>query len=112
MPLPPALQSLLTQAAHSLPEPGAELPVSPTPAPAALRGLPTYLTTFVGRGTELGTALALLSPHQTGKRWLTLTGPGGIGKTRLATELARWHAEATGQDVLFTALAPSAARIS
>jgi len=48
--------------------------------------LPSPLTSFVGRQAEL-TALhdMLLNP---GCRLLTITGPGGIGKTRLALEVA------------------------
>ena len=46
--------------------------------------LPTQLTTFVGRERELAEAGALL--RQT--RLLTLTGPGGTGKTRLSLQVA------------------------
>ncbi|WP_344663363.1 helix-turn-helix transcriptional regulator [Catenulispora yoronensis] len=42
------------------------------------------LTSFVGRGPEREQAAVLLSRH----RLVTLTGPGGAGKTRLAAELA------------------------
>ncbi len=42
--------------------------------------LPAEVTSFVGRGSEVATARKLLS----GTRLLTLTGPGGVGKTRLA----------------------------
>jgi len=46
--------------------------------------LPLQLTSFVGRGRELNEVKTLLS--QT--RLLTLTGPGGTGKTRLSLQLA------------------------
>ncbi|WP_322937540.1 ATP-binding protein [Nocardioides bizhenqiangii] len=47
--------------------------------------LPQPPTSFVGRERELAEAQSLLA----GSRLLTLTGPGGAGKTRLAIELAR-----------------------
>jgi predicted ATPase len=50
-----------------------------------LRPLPAEPSTFVGREHELGELAALLR-HT---RLLTLTGAGGVGKTRLALELAR-----------------------
>ncbi len=48
---------------------------------------PTYAIPFIGRGQELSQIAALL--HDPTCRLLTLTGPGGIGKTRLAIEVAR-----------------------
>jgi len=47
--------------------------------------LPDRLTTFVGRSADLAALEALLDGH----RLVTITGPGGIGKTSLAIELAR-----------------------
>ena len=49
---------------------------------------PTQVTTFIGRAPEIRDGLRLLD----GTRLLTLTGPGGTGKTRLSLQLA---AEAT-----------------
>ncbi|MEU3649871.1 LuxR C-terminal-related transcriptional regulator [Lentzea sp. NPDC034063] len=55
-------------------------------APMDLKtGLPLEETSFVGRRAELAEAKALLASS----RLLTLIGPGGIGKTRLALRLAR-----------------------
>ncbi len=45
--------------------------------------LPAPLTRFVGREAEMAEAVALLA----GNRLLTLTGPGGAGKTRLALQV-------------------------
>ncbi len=53
--------------------------------PGAARELPADASSFVGRGRELGELGELL--HHT--RLLTLSGPGGVGKTRLALQLAR-----------------------
>jgi predicted ATPase/DNA-binding CsgD family transcriptional regulator len=50
-----------------------------------VRGIPEELTTFVGRRRELAEIRRLLESN----RLLTLTGPGGIGKTRLALHTAR-----------------------
>ncbi|MCG7207039.1 BTAD domain-containing putative transcriptional regulator [Streptomyces arenae] len=47
--------------------------------------LPVQLTRFVGREPELGRIAAVLA----GSRLVTLTGPGGAGKTRLAIEAAQ-----------------------
>ena len=46
--------------------------------------LPTQLTSFVGREADVVEAKKLLA----GTRLLTMTGPGGIGKTRLSLQLA------------------------
>jgi predicted ATPase/DNA-binding SARP family transcriptional activator len=46
--------------------------------------LPTRLTSFIGRTEEIAEVAKLLDTS----RLVTLTGPGGIGKTRLATEVA------------------------
>ena len=54
-------------------------------ATSADGNLPDRLTTFVGRSSELAALDALLDDH----RLVTITGPGGIGKTSLAVELAR-----------------------
>ena len=47
------------------------------------------LTTFIGRETELADLQALLIDPEI--RLLTVLGPGGIGKTRLALEIARTY---------------------
>src|SRR6202044_3104553 len=46
--------------------------------------IPTQLTSFVGRGAELTQIRGMLSEN----RLVTLTGAGGIGKTRLALHVA------------------------
>ena len=51
--------------------------------------IPLPLTPLVGREDELAAVEALLLTH----RCLSLLGPGGVGKTRLALELARRQAD-------------------
>jgi predicted ATPase/DNA-binding CsgD family transcriptional regulator len=51
---------------------------------AQLGNLPLELSSFVGRGQEIAEIETFLSEH----RLLTLTGPGGSGKTRLALAVA------------------------
>lgn len=48
--------------------------------------LPRPLTSFVGRGVDVDTLTLLL--RQPATRLVTLTGPGGVGKTRLALQVA------------------------
>jgi predicted ATPase/class 3 adenylate cyclase len=64
--------------------------------------LPTQLTSFVGRDRELSEALALLE----GSRLLTLTGPGGTGKTRLSLQVAAAAADRSPDGIWFVALEP------
>jgi predicted ATPase len=65
--------------------------------------LPVPSTSFLGRAEELSEVLALLVREDV--RVLTLTGPGGIGKTRLALELARSLLSDFAQGVWFVDLA-------
>ncbi|MFJ4327718.1 BTAD domain-containing putative transcriptional regulator [Streptomyces tricolor] len=71
-------------------------------APARPR-LPAQLTRFVGREAELSRIDRALADS----RLVTLTGPGGVGKTRLALEAARTRA-GTPPDVCLVELAPLA----
>jgi len=64
--------------------------------------LPTQLTTFIGRDAELDEAERLLG----GTRVLTLTGPGGTGKTRMSLELARRVAGDFPDGTFFVPLEP------
>lgn len=66
--------------------------------------LPTPTTPFFGRKRELAEAVNLL--HRDEVQLLTLTGPGGVGKTRLALEIARSLAGAYRDGVFFIDLAP------
>ena len=65
-------------------------------------GLPATWTTFVGRTTEL----AELSQALSSKRLVTLVGPGGVGKTRLAVVAASNNARAFAAGGVFVDLVP------
>lgn len=55
--------------------------------------VPASISSFVGRSSELGHLDDLLRDH----RLITLTGPGGVGKTRTAIELAHvWRGRLPG----------------
>ena len=91
----PALQALeraILQQDESL--------AAPTAPRAARRvDLPAPPTPLLGRDRELAEAVDLLRSGTA--RLLTLTGPGGIGKTRLAIEIARAVAAAGGGGAVF-----------
>jgi len=73
-------QRILLQAASLMPD----IPVAGGGGPSP-GNVPAPVTSFVGRQAELAAAGKLLRSS----RLVTLTGPGGSGKTRLAVELAR-----------------------
>lgn len=64
----------------------------------------TFPTSFVGRQHELATIAQRLADPAC--RLLTLLGPGGIGKTRLAWEVARLQQEIFDDGVFFAVLQP------
>ena len=70
-------------------DPALESPVGADPPVVARtdrrRAFPEPLTPLVGRDDELRDIAALVAGH----RFVTLVGPGGVGKTRLALEVAR-----------------------
>ena len=70
-------------------------------ATATIGDLPPRLTSFIGRDAELRELADLLA----GRRLVTLTGPGGIGKTSLAVETARGVADRFPDAAWFVPLA-------
>jgi predicted ATPase len=65
--------------------------------------LPVPLTRLVGRAQEIAEVCRLL---RSGVRLFTLTGPGGVGKSRLALEVASQAGEIFDDGVAFIPLAP------
>src|SRR5918997_2177656 len=74
------------------------------PAPQAAAPLPLAPTPFVGRTAERQTAMDLLRGDAV--RLLTITGPGGVGKTRLALEVASDLQDAFPDGIRLVDLAP------
>jgi non-specific serine/threonine protein kinase len=73
---------------------------------AALRhNLPSQATSFVGRAAELAELRSLVSD---GSRLVTIVGPGGIGKSRLALQVATEALARAGDGVWLVELAPVA----
>ena len=83
--------------------PNAREPAPPVAGGTSLARVPAPRTGFVGREKELEKGLRLL---RAGTRMLTLSGPGGVGKTRLAQRLAESAAADFGDGVCYVELAP------
>jgi predicted ATPase/DNA-binding SARP family transcriptional activator len=75
-----------------------------TPAHIPRHNLPISLSPFIGRQEELEELGCLLKDPNC--RLLTLLGPGGIGKTRLALEAARAELQAFPDGVFIVSLIP------
>jgi len=70
---------------------------------AAVGNLPTELAPFVGRKREIRDLVRLIFA---GRRLVTITGPGGIGKSRLSLEVAHRVTGRFADGVWFVPLAP------
>jgi predicted ATPase len=71
---------------------------------ARVNHLPVPLTSLIGRAREVETLHKLLNREEV--RLLTLTGPGGIGKTRLGLQVVTEMEEQFANGVYFVNLAP------
>jgi predicted ATPase/DNA-binding CsgD family transcriptional regulator len=73
--------------------------------PALRHNLPAQATSFVGRAAELTELRSLLAGES---RLVTIAGPGGIGKSRLALQVAADALDGAGDGVWLVELAPVA----
>jgi hypothetical protein len=71
-------------------------------AAGGVRGFPVVLTSFIGRDGPVREVAGLLGES----RLVTVTGPGGAGKTRLAAEVARRVADRFADGAWLAELAP------
>ena len=92
------LQDAILQQRPDLRAPDRIAPVRPT-APEPSR-LPPRLTSFLGREADSMRVSALLQAH----RLVTVTGPGGVGKTSLAIEVVRAAAGSFSDGIGFVRL--------
>src|SRR5688500_2201760 len=76
----------------------------PRPPENAAAGFPLPLTSLVGREREVAEVCGLL--RQADVRLVTLTGPGGVGKTRLALAVAAELVAEFPAGAVFVPLAP------
>ena len=98
--------------AHAVPDDGTRASqrevLGPGETPAALRlaarPLPRPLDALIGREHDVEAIVSLLESDQV--RLVTLTGPGGVGKTRLALAVASRIADRFEDGVVFVELAP------
>lgn len=79
-----------------------EFPPLRKPDTVVAQHLPTQLTSFVGRDSEMGDVRTILAQN----RLVTLTGAGGVGKTRLAVEVAASVADDYTDGLCYVDLAP------
>ena len=79
-----------------------DFPPLRTPESVAAQNLPPQFTSFVGRVSQLSEVGKLLAQN----RLVTLTGAGGVGKTRLSVQVANQIAADYAEGVWYVDLAP------
>jgi predicted ATPase/DNA-binding winged helix-turn-helix (wHTH) protein len=89
---------------------GAVAAPAPAAPPAARSNLPELTSGLIGRDDDIAALMHLLDSH----RLVTITGPGGIGKTRLAQAVARARQDRFHDGAAWVELAavPDAAQIA
>lgn len=92
-------KDLFAQVLNGFPAPATRTPVRPRLAP--MLSLPVPGTPLIGRDREVDAVVGLVAG---GNRMVTILGPGGIGKTRLAIEAARRIATDQERPVVFVDL--------
>jgi predicted ATPase/class 3 adenylate cyclase len=88
---------------YQLAGPGLPEHFPPLKSLGAATNLPVPITPLVGRNSDREQLCRLIC--QPGLRLVTLTGPGGVGKTRLAVDAAASLGESFPQGIYFSALA-------
>ncbi len=101
--LSPAKRAALAAAAHPN-----FLTASSVDPRLIVSGLPTPMTSFFGRETESRDLARLL--RRPDVRLVTVTGPGGVGKTRLAVEVAMDLIHVLDDGIRYVSLAASTSR--
>jgi len=81
-----------------------QAPIAPPATPGIDTGLPVPPTPLVGREADVASLFKRMRDGRV--RLLTLTGPGGVGKTRLALEVARQLGSLYEDGVSWIELAP------
>jgi len=97
----PAERDRLLAAAHA-----EGRPTDTDAASLARHGLLVPLTPLLGRQQDIAAVSELASPSGGAARLVTLIGPGGVGKTRVALAVALELVDAFADDVWFVDLSP------
>jgi predicted ATPase/DNA-binding SARP family transcriptional activator len=100
--LDPGPELAVLHAAVLRQDPALDAPADVAPRQAPASRLPTPLTELIGREDDVARVGSLLSAG----RLVTLVGPGGVGKTRIALEAAARAADAHPDGVRLVELAP------